>query len=245
MMQYQIELALEAMQFGVDNLTDKPRYLNRHNRAVPSVTEIIGRCNHNDFLMNWSNALGRKGISYREYMDNAARLGTEAHACIEKYIKHKVKSNDNIPFQGFMTWYNDLLLAGNTVEFLFSELRLVCLWYGGTADMLISINGKVYLVDFKTSNRVSYNYFLQLAGYKYLIEREMNINIDGGLIVLQLGKDAVRYSEYILVFKNREHYKFMEQCTVTFLTMVYLYYHLVETDNWFHRLFKRSRGGVV
>lgn len=245
MMQYQIELALEAMRYGIPNLTDKPRYLNIHNRSVPSVTEIIHKTNHNDSLMYWANSIGLKGVHYTTYTKQAASIGTYAHACIEKYIKHKEKTESNVPFMGFMAWYQNLIDSGNQVDILFSELKCTCLWFGGTADMLISINGKVYLVDFKTSNRISYNYFIQLAAYKYLIEKEMNVIIDGGLIVLQLNKTEPIYSEYILVFEIPAHYKFMETCTVTFLSMVYLYYHLVDTDNRFHGIFKRSQGGIV
>lgn len=234
----QIELALDNMKYSVKNLTTKDKYVNCHSRIVPSVTEIIHAMIHKDSLMYWANSLGFKGIRYGSFMVHASKIGTAAHEAIEKFIKRKEKTESNIPFMGFLAWYNDLINTGNVVELMGSEISLSCLWFGGTCDCLIKINGKVYIVDFKTSNHITFNYFLQLGGYKYLIEKELNINIDGGLIVLQLNKEEVGYDEYILLSENPEHYEFMEKAMVGFLSLVYAYYHVVEVENCFQRAFK-------
>ena len=243
MMNLQIELALDNMKYSVKNLTDKDKYVNCHNRIVPSVTEILHAMIHKDSLMYWSNSIGLKGIRYGSFMAGASRIGTEAHEAIERFIKRKEKTESNVPFMGFLAWYNNLINNGNEVEILGSEVSTSCLWYGGTCDCIIRINGKVYLVDFKTSNHISSNYFLQLGGYKYLIEQELNVIIDGGLIVLQLNKTEVGFDEYILLMDNPEHYEFIEKAVVGFLSLVYAYYHVVEVENCFKRAFPER--GVV
>lgn len=237
-MNLQIELALDNMKYNVKNLTDKDKYMNCHNRIVPSVTEILHAMIHKDSLMYWANSLGFKGIRYGSYMVHASNIGTAAHSAIERYIKKKEKMESNIPFMGFLAWYENLIAGGNIVEILGSEVSLTCLWFGGTCDCIIRINGKVYLVDFKTSNHISSSYFLQLGGYKYLVEQELNLIIDGGLIVLQLNKTEIGYDEYLLLADNPEHYEFMEKSVVGFLSLVYAYYHVVEVDNCFKRAFK-------
>lgn len=243
MMNYMIELALDNMKFSVANLTDKERYANIKGRTVPSVTEIIHNMNHSDTLMRWSNSIGLKGIRYSDYMKQASSFGTEAHSNIERFLKENKKS-ENIPYLGFMMWYNNLINNGHQIEIIGSEVPITCLWFGGTCDLIIRIDGKVYIVDFKTSNHVSVNYFLQLSAYKYLVEREMNIQIDGGLIVLQLNKTEPGYDEFILLMEIKEHFFFIENCTVTFLSLVYAYYHVVECTNRFNKIFD-TKGGYV
>lgn len=245
MMQYMIELALDNMKYSVKNLTDKEdKYVNLKGRPVPSVTEIIHKMNHSDTLMYWANAIGLKGVRYGNYMADASRFGTAAHSAIENYIKNKVKAEDNIPFLGFLLWYNGLINSGRQVEILGSEVHMCCLWFGGTCDMIIRIDEKNYIVDFKTSNHVSTNYFIQLGGYKYLVERELNIPIDGGLIVLQLNKNEPGFDEYILLSEDRSHSVFIENCVITFLSMVYAYYHVTECMNHFNRIFE-TKGGYI
>lgn len=236
-MNTQIELALDTMKWSVQNLTNKEKYVNSHNRIVPSVTEIIHHMIHKDALMYWANSLGLKGQRYGNYMVQASRIGTEAHEAIERYIKKKEKTESNIPFMGFLAWYENLLNSGHEVEILGSEISMCCLWFGGTCDLLIKIDGNVYIVDFKTSNHISSNYFLQLGGYQYLAEQAYALKVYG-YIVLQLNKFEVGFDEYIIVSDQIEHYEFMEKCRVGFLSLVYAYYHVVEVDNCFKRAFQ-------
>ena len=237
-MNQMIELALDSMKYNVKNLTNKEKYVNVHNRVVPSVTEILHAMIHKDSLMYWANAMGLKGQRYGNIMVQASNIGTAAHEAIERYIKKKEKTEDNIPFMGFLAWYNNLINSGNTVEILGSEVSLSCLWFGGTCDMVIKINSKTYIVDFKTSNHISSNYFLQLGGYQYLLEQNMDMIIDGGFIVLQLNKSEVGFDEYILLADNPEHHEFMEKAKTGFLSLVYAYYYVTEVDNCFKRAFQ-------
>ena len=129
-------------------------------------------------------------------------------------------------------------LAHPMSEFLGTCLIVIVLWFGGTLDLLIQINDKVYIVDFKTSNHISSNYFLQLGGYKYLVENDLGVNVNGGVIVLQLNKNEIGFDEYILLNDNPEHYEFIEKSVNGFLSLVYAYYHVVEVDNCFKRAFQ-------
>ena len=114
MMNTMIELALENLRYSTPNLTDNERYVNVKNRPIPSVTEIIPKMVHSDTLMRWSNSIGLKGIVYDKYMEEASSFGTKAHACIERYIKLKEKTDSNIPFRGFMLWYNTRFTTRST-----------------------------------------------------------------------------------------------------------------------------------
>lgn len=240
-----IEMVLRSMRYKIENLSDKKHYMNEKGVVIPSVTEIIGKMIHSDTLMYWSNAIGLKGIRYPAYMEKAARIGSEAHAAIERYIKFKEQDESNIPFLGFLMWYNHLIDEGHEVEILASELQMICLWFGGTCDLIIKIDGKVYIVDFKTSNHVTANYFMQLAAYKYLAENTIGIDIDGGVIVLQLNKKVPGFDEYILLADQWDHAQFIEKAQTAFLSLVYAYYCVTDVENRFHRAFDKQEGGKL
>ena len=55
---------------------------------IPRVTEVLSAMLHEDGLMNWSNSLGWKRISYRAFMKDAADKGTYSHLAVEKYLRN-------------------------------------------------------------------------------------------------------------------------------------------------------------
>ena len=102
--------------------------------------------------------------------------------------------------------------------------------------MLVEINGKKYLIDFKTSNHVGYKYFLQLAAYRYILRTEHNIEIDG-CIVLQLDKKTSSFKEFVLDFSNIEHFAYINNCERAFLSLVYAYFNRLCVEDGFNKYF--------
>lgn len=212
-------------------------YVNSNGVPVPRVTEIISSMIHSDTLMYWANNLGFKKQRYRDVLNQAAESGSMAHACIEKFLKEKFETESNIPFLGFKMWYDIVTKdRGLFINTIYSEHKLVCDWFGGTLDALMNIGNRLYLVDFKTSNHVTYKYFLQLAAYMFMLKVVEGINIDG-VVVLQLDKEYVGFNEYLLMFNNPEHLKFMNQCLNTFLSLVYAYYNVRYTEEMYKIIF--------
>ena len=201
---------------------------------VPRVTSILSRMIHNDYLMDWANSLGFRKKKYREALQEAADIGTCTHEAIENFLSNN-QEDVQITFVGFKMWW-DNLLKNNTVDILGTEQKIVCQWFGGTYDALLKINGKIYLVDWKTSNHVTSNYFLQLSAYRFILYTIYNINIDG-CIVLQLNKKEPGFNEFVLDFSNIDHFNFINQCEKTFLSLVYGYYNLSYTNDCFNKIF--------
>lgn len=212
-------------------------YYNSRGINVPRVTEILSSMIHNDALMYWANSLGFKGLKYKTVLNESAKYGTLAHKTIEIFLKEKIKSEDNIPFLGFLLWYNiltqDLKL---NIDTIYIEHRMVCDWFGGTLDALFNIGGKLYLIDFKTSNHVTYTYFLQLSAYRFMLKNEENIDIDG-VIVIQLNKEEPGFNEFLLDFSIQEHRIFIDKCENAFLSLVYSYYNIESVKSDFNRIF--------
>ena len=210
-------------------------------RKVPRVTKIIQRCIHNDGLMYWSNSLGFKRQSYQKTLNAAASIGTQCHNNIDAFLSGEYNNIRNdidieamMAYKSFRKWYNDVSSCA-TIELVLHEKTLTCKYFGGTLDGLYKINGKYFIVDYKTSNHITYNYCLQLAAYIYMLRIEMNIKVDG-CIILQLSKSDVAYNEFMLDFDNIKDKKYMEDCEQAFLAMVYWYYNLCNIEIGFNNI---------
>lgn len=205
-----------------------------NNIPVPRVTEIISKMISEEYLLYWANSLGFKNKSYKKTVQAAADIGSEAHDLISKFLLGEVFASNNIPYLGFRKWWIDIS-SNNKVIVLGSEVQLSCPYFGGTYDLLVQINDKIYLVDFKTSNHVSYKYYLQLSAYKYMLELQ-GYRIDG-VIILQLNKTKIEYTEYPLLFENPEHLEFINRCLNTFFSLTYGYYNIYQCEKMYKGIF--------
>ena len=167
MMTTDIKLDFPELTFEED------RHIYKLNGVqIPSVTTV---------MRPLSNELYR--TVDEDVLNRAADRGTAVHNAIENYYKFGIADIDpryESYFNAFNYWYKDV-----NPEVLESECRLYhkFLLYAGTADMLVVIDGKVILVDFKTS--ASVNKMLtgvQLEAYSKACESH-GINIDGKAIL--------------------------------------------------------------
>lgn len=220
---------------------------------VPRVTEILSAMLHEQYLMEWSNAMGLyKHTKYQDILDTAADIGTYVHKSIEVFLSEDKIDDVTIPydistevgyaFNSFLEWWD--IIESTDHEILLQEHTLVCKYFGGTLDLFVKINNKKYIVDFKTSNHSSYKHFLQLSAYRYMLE-ENGENVDG-VIILMLDKKICKFTEYVLDFNIKEHLLFMDKCEETFLSLVYSYYNRYTVENMFKEVFggNKSNGGA-
>ena len=165
---------------------------------------------------------------HKQLKEEAADLGSEAHNLIEVYIKGQsveglLAANLLLakPFNAFKTWQ-----ATHNFEFIASE-RQVCsyLLFGGTLDAIAKKDGKLWVIDFKTSNRINEDYLWQIAAYKECAERgkyydgemgwvDSNYEIDGGVGILRLDKltGEPEWKEYTLLEATDGFECFMALC---------------------------------
>lgn len=217
--------------------TKSSTYHNSEGQKVPRVTEILSTMIHSDALMYWANSLGFKGIKYKIALNSAANIGTEAHNAIERFLIDKLKTMNNIPFLGFLMWYNIVTQEKHIpIDVIYIEHPLSCQWFGGTLDGLLRIGNRIYLIDFKTSNHVTYKYFLQLAAYRYMLRVVEGIIVDG-VIVLQLDKDEPGFNEYLLDFANITDLDFINHCEATFLSLVCGFYNISKAEIMYKNIF--------
>lgn len=209
---------------------------------VPRVTHILSSMLHEDYLMEWANAMGRfKHIDHTVVSEEAATVGTYTHKSIEDFLREKKQPDFEIidrqyktkvynAFSAFLRWWS--IISQHDIEILMIEQPLVCEYFGGTLDLLIKIDGKIYLVDFKTSNHLSYKYHLQAAAYRRMLFTEFGITIDG-VIILQLSKYNSTFREQMITLSDYDQLQYMNECDRCFLSLVYGYYNRLTVENGF------------
>lgn len=151
-------------------------YKLQDGSRVPGATTITGLLNK-PYLVKWANDLGLEGIDSSKYRDEAAVVGTLAHALVQENI-----TGEKVDLSQYSAM--DIDLAENSV-LSFLEWRkthvlkpIVCevplvsekMRYGGTVDCYCDLDGVPTLLDFKTSKQVYDEYFVQLSAYKELLE---------------------------------------------------------------------------
>lgn len=156
---------------------------------VPRVSNILKTCLDQEFLINWA---ARVGIKKMESIRNTATIvGSTTHELIENYLltgKDKdVNELDISPFlleqvlnsyNNFKKWKLHLEILGCYIEEIIAiEVPVVTPLYGGTIDCIMRINGKVYIVDFKTSKQIDYQYIIQTCSYMWAVNNGYGNNL--------------------------------------------------------------------
>lgn len=212
--------------FAFEKFKEKSEYFFKGNR-VPRVTEIIQNTFHEDYIAHWANWLGFHKKSYEKELSHAADVGTCTHAFIENFCQEKptqevTMEEVNNCISGFIRWWDEITSC-NEVEVVGQEQTLTCPWFGGTYDMLIRINGKYYLIDFKTSSKVSVRYYMQLAAYRYMIEPSYAIKLSGVIILRFSKKTPGFFEESFVNLEEPDGLQFIEWCTMAFFSCLSTY----------------------
>jgi len=171
----------------VKDLLDKPALIPW---AVNLACEYV-RENYKPAEIGLSEVLEKARTEYRSMAKNAADIGTEIHRLIENYIKTGADPRGEIRpevengFLAFLEWEKI-----HNVKWLESEFVVLDheLCVGGTVDAIAEIDGKKYLVDFKSSKAVYDEYKMQVAFYFEAYQREVE-PLDGAGI-LRLDKET-------------------------------------------------------
>lgn len=181
--------------------TPRNGYYLADGTRVPGTTTVLGRFKESGALLRWAWKQGKEGRELYETRDEAAAIGTVAHAMVELRINGADpdscqglseldgagKKRARNAFRMYETW-----ASMSNLKIIHQEVPLVSETYrfGGTPDAIGLVNGELCLVDWKTSNGVYQDYLLQLAAYRLLWE-ELNPDqpLTGGFHLCRFSKD--------------------------------------------------------
>jgi hypothetical protein len=174
------------------------KYPLKDGTDVPGASTIAKLGEDTNGLIHWAWALGMEGQDYRKVRDKAADIGTVCHFMIECFLhSHEPDLSEfsaadiekaNIAFANFRRWWDK---EGFTI--IEPEVQLVSEKYlfGGTIDAPSrDRDGKVVLLDWKTSKSINNAHRVQLAGYEQLWnENRPDMPIERRAIV-RIGKES-------------------------------------------------------
>jgi len=151
-------------------------YKLANGQRVPSVTTYLGIL-AKPALIHWAWNLGVQGLDYRKVKDDASDIGTLVHYLILCDLKQKEPSLEDYTQNQIsaaatpMCKYEQWKLE-HTLEPILLETPLVSenFKFGGTPDFYGHYDGKLTLLDFKTSGDVYFENFCQLAAYERLLK---------------------------------------------------------------------------
>ena len=145
--------------------------------------------------------------------DDAGAVGTVAHNAIERYINEWIATGEKPldirtlapvgcdPRSVASMRAVEAYFKKHEIEPIASELLVGDIKYSaGTLDFLAIVDGKLTLIDFKTSNGIDpVSYSAQVAAYKYFFEQMTGVKIEKTKI-LHLSKDYDKFT--VLDVKN-------------------------------------------
>lgn len=138
--------------------------------------------------------------NWRTVRDDAANTGSDIHGMIEKYIKHGNDFFGTIPdqvangFLAFLDWEKT-----HNVKWIESERTIFhpTLYYAGTLDAVAEIDGKQYVVDFKSSGGFYDTFGPQIAAYRAAYMAETGSEIHGcGILRLDKRTGEPEWKDY-------------------------------------------------
>lgn len=220
---------------------------------VPRVSEILKKCINKEYLIWWAARVGSKNMT--AIRNKAAYIGTLVHKKIEHYLLTGKEDfdlsnlEDNVirqvdtSFKNFKLWLQRLNNAGYKLEkVIATELTVVCPYYGGTIDLIAQINGAIYIIDYKTSSEITYEYILQVCAYMWMINNGYSDKVSyvNGIGIIRLDKNKYgTYDDYFLNEFIPYQKQILDYSINTFISMVYTYFNLINIELQFNHYNER------
>lgn len=223
---------------SVNNFRNKLDTYEFNGIPVPRVSNILKECIGKDYLINWAAKLGRR--QYIIETNRATTIGTRVHEMIENYLLNgtdldvsfttsaSYMSSVNMAYSNFKNWIKYINNLGYYIEeIVATEKAITCPYYGGTIDCICKINGRYYIVDFKTSKQISYEYIIQTCAYMWVVNNGYCKDLPhiDGIGIIRVDKNRDKFEDLFLN-ENIEYQKnIIDQYIVGFGSLLSSYYN--------------------
>ena len=247
--------------FLLDKLDEEYRdknfdYYNYQGIGVPRVTHILNQCVNKDFLIAWAAKLGKQKYFFEK--NKATTIGTRTHELIEEYLTTgkfaeniffktppSMKKNVSIAFDNFKEWMDTMAKKGFFIaDIIAIEKMVTCPYFGGTIDCICRINGRVYIVDFKTSKKITPEYLLQVAAYMWICNSgyaDPLPHIDG-IGIIRLDKESKnKFEDLFLDTMIPWQNQIINDYIRDFGILLQSYYTIINMEKGFGEVKKKSK----
>jgi len=159
---------MEMLSLNRIDAEDGRKYETPNGEKYPSITTVLGDTADKSALFAWKK---------REKKEKAAAIslaattrGTAMHQLCEDYLSNKPLSDDNVAGNFLFLGIRSTLDRIDNVRLLEASLYSDKLKVAGTVDCVAEIDGKLAVIDFKTSRSPKQkewisDYFMQAAFY--------------------------------------------------------------------------------
>jgi genome maintenance exonuclease 1 len=168
-------------------------YNTPSGKSYPSVTTITGLHSAKG-IAEWRRRVGEEEAN--RISGKASARGTRIHQYCEDYLRGNVFEADMFDLEMFNSiklWLDDI----DNIHCLETPLYSDFLQVAGTVDCIADFQGKLSVIDFKTSSKPKdrddiYNYFMQTAAYAVAFEERTGIPIGRLVIIMAVDNDDPR-----------------------------------------------------
>ena len=146
-----------------------------NGKLLPSVTTVTSYQNRKS-IAEWRERVGEEVAN--KISQFASTNGTKFHKLVEDYINNNDVEYDAEKYEVALKLFNQfqpLLDDVDNIHYLESALYSEQLGIAGRVDCIAEYNGKLSIIDFKSSSKPKYesqiqNYFVQETGYAMMYE---------------------------------------------------------------------------
>jgi ATP-dependent exoDNAse (exonuclease V) beta subunit len=168
-------------------------YVTPEGKKYPSVTTILG-AQSKQGILEWRKKVGEEAAN--KISRAAASRGTKLHAHVENYLNNVNAIEPMSMFQREL--FDSVLEHLHRIDNIhLQEERLYSnhLRLAGTVDCIGEFDGKLAVIDFKTSSRQKekewiHSYFMQCAAYAIMYEERTGIPISKLVVLIAVEGDS-------------------------------------------------------
>lgn len=173
-------------------------YQTPEGRLYPSVTTVLAEHTKKG-IQEWRARVGE--VEANKVSRQAATWGTRFHTITEKYLQNNLTGGD------LSLWDYEMFKVANPVLDRIDNIRAqeVALWshhlrLAGRVDCVAEFDGKLSVIDFKTSRREKdaehiQHYFMQAAAYAIMFEEQTKIPVNRLTILIAVSDGFMQVFE--------------------------------------------------
>lgn len=190
----------EYIPLGYENMQDSTSesgrvYITPEGKKYPSITTVLG-AQSKEAILEWRRRVGDEEANRISH--HAATRGTALHAVAENYINNEDEYFPPNTMPHVKALFKSIrpILDENVGKVILQEQPLYSdhLGVAGRVDLIAEYNGRLSVVDFKTSKRRKTrdeikNYFAQATAYSIMFEERTGIPVPQLVIIMAIDDD--------------------------------------------------------
>lgn len=187
-------------------------YVTPDGNKYPSITTVLSEYSRAG-IQQWRNKIGHDAAN--EITRKAATRGTSLHKLAEKYLDNEpVVFKTPLEKEAFEQ-FKPTLHRINNIHLQEQRMYSNHLRIAGTVDCIGEFDGKLSIIDFKTSSKPKKkeyieNYFMQCAGYAVMFEEQYKIPVNRIAILVSVSDEEPQvfvekrdnYVDQLLYFRD-------------------------------------------